>query len=391
MEQKGSDVTARLESLAEMQAQEQKASGGHERVSVQFETAEKASRKPVMGTEKVCGEDAPQPTGPVGLDVGTSHIVVSHDKPNLILSIRQLNAFFSVPKSKFSENFLSKRQIEYFELDNSFFVYGYSAEGFANMFNASTRRPMKMGILSASEKESITVMSAIMKSLVRKPHKEGETLCFVVPGRPLGGSESVIYHESAVKRTLSSMGYSVISINEGMAVVMAELSGDEYTGIGVSMGGGMCNVCLSYLSFPVITFSIPMAGDFIDAMVGQVVGEPATKIKGIKEQSLDLSKEPKDRIIEALHIYYDEVIFTLLQGLQRVLTSAERMPKISKPIPLVLSGGTAMPNGCVEKFEKTLRNINLPVQISKVRLAKDLLYTPSKGALMQALTEAEQR
>jgi hypothetical protein len=132
-----------------------------------------------------------------------------------------------------------------------------------------------------------------------------------------------------------------------------------------------------------------MAGDFIDTMVGQVVGEPATKIKGIKEQALDLSEEPKDRIIEALHIYYDEVIFTLLQSLQRVLSSAERMPKISRPIPLVLSGGTAMPNGCRETFEKALRSTNLPVEISDVRLAQDPLYTPSKGALMQALTEAE--
>jgi len=307
MEQKDNDATVRLESLAEKQAEEQKASGSQERVSVQFETAERASRKPVMGTEKECGEQAPQPTGPVGLDVGTSHIVVSHDKPNLILAIRQLNAFFSVPKSKFSENFLSKRQVEYYELDNSFFVYGYSAEGFANMFSASTRRPMRRGILSSSEKESLTVMNAIMKSLVRKPQKEGETLCFVVPGQSLDGSESVIYHESALKRALCSVGYSATSINEGMAVVMAELVGDEYTGIGISMGGGMCNVCLSYLSFPVITFSVPMAGDFIDTMVGQVVGEPATKIKGIKEQALDLSEEPKDRIIEALHIYYDEV------------------------------------------------------------------------------------
>jgi len=47
-----------------------------------------------------------------------------------------------------------------------------------------------------------------------------------------------------------------------------------------------------------------------------------------------------------------------------------------------------MPNGCRETFEKALRSTNLPVEISDVRLAQDPLYTPSKGALMQALTEA---
>ena len=56
------------------------------------------------------------------------------------------------------------------------------------------------------------------------------------------------------------------------------------------MGGGMCNICLSYLSFPVITYSIPMAGDYIDEMVGKSVGEPATKIKVIKEEELNLTE-----------------------------------------------------------------------------------------------------
>ncbi|MEA1933427.1 MAG: hypothetical protein U9N60_03205 [Thermodesulfobacteriota bacterium] len=36
-----------------------------------------------------------------------------------------------------------------------------------------------------------------------------------------------------------------ISINEGLATVMSELAHDNFTGIGISMGGGMCNVCLS--------------------------------------------------------------------------------------------------------------------------------------------------
>ena len=213
-------------------------------------------------------------------------------------------------------------------------------------------------------------------------------MCFAIPGEPLKGTGSVVYHESMIKNFLGSLGYSPISINESMAIVISELTDEDYTGIGISMGGGMCNVCLSYLSYPVITYSIQFAGDYIDTMTGIAVGESATKIKSTKETELDLSKQPTDRISTALHIFYDDLIFKLIESLQRVLTSTDQVPKISKPIPIVLSGGTAMPNGLQTKFEKVLKNIHLPVDISSVRIAKDPLNTTAKGALMMAITES---
>ena len=206
--------------------------------------------------------------------------------------------------------------------------------------------------------------------------------------RAIDGTGSVVYHESILSRFLSSLGYSPISINEGMAIVVSELSEDDFTGIGISLGGGMCNVCLSYLSFPVLTYSIQMAGDYIDTMVGKSVGEPATKIKTIKEQELDLSKEPKDRIATALHIFYDELIFKLLESLQRVIRSTEKIPTISVPIPIVFSGGTALPDGYREKFESMLRKVELPLEISDIRVAEDPLSTTAKGALIMAMTES---
>ena len=325
----------------------------------------------------------------MGLDVGTSHIVAAQDKTTHVDSVKQLNAFFTVPKSKFSKSILNEKNVMYYERADMFYVIGYAAEYFANMFNTDTRRPIKGGIVSPKEEEGLSVIQALVNTLIQKPRNFGETLCFVIPGEPLDGTDSAVYHESVIKRFLGSMGYSPVSINEGMSVVVSELSGEDYTGMGISMGGGMCNICLSYLSFPVITYSIQMAGDYIDSMTGTAVGEPATRIKTIKEKELDLTKEPKDRIMTALHIFYDELIFRLLNSLERILTSTDKIPKISNPIPLVLSGGTAMPNGCKEKFEKMLKNVQLPVEISSVRVAEDPLNTPAKGALIMAMTEAQ--
>jgi hypothetical protein len=355
----------------------------------QIQKAAEASQKSVIAEEKEIGSGAEAASGPVGLDIGSSHIIAAQSGRDHIHSVKQLNAFFTVPRSKFAERILAKNEVMYFESEGQFYIYGNAADNFANMFNTNTRRPVLKGILSANEAEGIHVIQAVISSLIKKPKKFGETLCFAIPGEPLNGTGSVVYHESTIKTFLGKMGYTPISINEGMAIVMSELGDDDYTGIGISMGGGMCNICLSYLSYPVITYSIQEAGDYIDAMAGMSVGVSATRVKAQKEAELDLSREPRDRITAALHVFYENLIHTLLESLQQTFNATDQLPKISRPIPIVLSGGTAMPKGCREGFEKALKTINLPVEISTVRLASDPLNTTAKGALIMALAESQ--
>lgn len=352
-----------------------------------IDNAIEASQKTVISREKEIGENAEQPGGPVGLDIGTTHIVMSQNEGKHIKTVKQLNAFFTIPSSKFTKKILNDNDVSFFEKNSQFYILGYSAENFANMFNTNTRRTMEKGLLSAREDEGVNVLQAIIGTLINRAKKPGETICFSMPGEPLDGLNSVVYHESIIKMYLSGLGYNPKAINEGLATVMSELANDNFTGIGISMGGGMCNVCLSYLSVPVITYSIQKGGDYIDAMVGVSVDVPATTIKVIKEEELDLSRPPKNRTETALVIYYEDLINQLLLSMQKVFQSTDLIPKITKPIPLVLSGGTVIPTGFKQLFEKNLKTINLPVDISGVRIAGNPLNTTAKGAMVMALSE----
>jgi len=351
------------------------------------DTAIEASKKVVVSREKEIGESAEIPKGPVGLDIGTSRIVMAQNKGKQIHTVKQLNAFFTIPYSKFTKKILVQNDVSFYEKDEQFYILGYSAENFAKMFNANTRRTMEKGLLSAKEDEGITVLQSIINTLIEKDPTKGEIICFSVPGEPIDGPQSVVYHESIIKMYLTSLGYKPVSINEGLATVMSELANDNFTGIGISMGGGMCNVCLAYLSVPVITYSIQKGGDYIDSMVGMSVGEKATAIKAIKEKSFSLNKPPKNRIETALEIYYLELVHTLLQSLKEMLLKTDKIPKINTAIPIALSGGTVLPDGFKELFEKTLNDIDLPINISGVRIAKDPLNTTAKGAMVMALSE----
>ncbi len=334
------------------------------------------------------GEPEADSNGHFGLDIGSSHIITARNGNNRVTYDKQLNAFFTIPDSRFARNILNKNDVFYFEQNRQFYIVGYAAEEFANMFNTSTRRTIKKGLVNADEDVSLDVMRSILTSLIKKTGQRGKTVCYVVPGEPLEKNGSVIYHAAVIKNILTEMGYKPVTVDEGMAVVLSEMASDDYTGIGINMGGGMCNVCLSYMSHPVLKFSIQKAGDYIDTSAGISVGEPATKIKQIKENELSLLVQPKDRITSALHIFYEETFCHLTNTMRHVLLSAEAMPHIVKPIPIVLGGGTVMPEGCLEWFENALKKIPLPIEISSVRVAADPLGTASRGALIMAKTES---
>ncbi|HKV39649.1 MAG TPA: hypothetical protein VJX67_10575, partial [Blastocatellia bacterium] len=267
-------------------------------------------------------------------------------------------------------------------------IYGNEAERFANFFNAEVRRPMIGGTLNPSEEFSLPVIQAIIQQLVRKT-KKGETLRFSVPG-PLkdGGTADLVYHEAMLKNLLCGMGYDAKAINEGLAVVYSELEEENFSGIGISCGGGMCNVCVAFMSLPVISFSISKAGDYIDRSVASVTGEKPTRIRVIKEEGFDLSVPPKNKYESALQIYYDEVIQSLVETLRNQLGEVENMPRIDKPIPIVLSGGTAKPQGFLDRFYQAIQRDGFPLAVSEIRKAGSPLTTTARGCLIAALYDS---
>src|SRR5215470_12059754 len=327
-------------------------------------------------------------TNPIGLDVGTSKVVASRRSGKEFHAAAQLNAFIPVPYSPFTERTIQQQNnIHYFRDGDDIVIYGSVTERFANMFNVDSRRPMADGLLNPQEKQSWPVLEAILASLVPKARVAGETLAFSIPAALPGHEAQLTYHEATLRKHFQAMGYKAVAINEGLAVVFSELEDQNFTGLGISCGGGMCNGTLAFLSIPSTMFSIAKGGDYIDRSVGQVVNEPATRVKLLKEESLDLSRAPQGKLERALHIYYEDIVETLVDALRRALSKAEKLPKTDRAVPIVLSGGTSKPKGFRELFERMLRSKPMPLEVSEIRLARDPLTATARGALIAALYE----
>lgn len=326
----------------------------------------------------------------IGLDVGTSRIVLARREGDRYEFHSQLNAFVTLPSSRLTVSVLEKENIPHSATEDEILVYGDASERFADLFHVETRRPMLEGTLNPREPEGLAIVRCIVQILTGKAHRPGDKLCFSVPAPPLGAEDGLKFHEAALQQTFSEAGYEVRSLEEGLAVVYAELEDSNYTGIGVSCGAGLSNVCLAYLSVPVVSFSLPKAGDQVDARAANAAGEVATRVRVLKEQYFSMNGRPEagwlpGKLRQALRVYYDDLIRSLIEAMREAFQQQRALPRLGRPIPLVLAGGSALPAGFRDRFEQVLRQTDFPLAVSEVRLAADPLNSTAKGALVAAL------
>ncbi len=325
-----------------------------------------------------------------GLDVGTAFIY-SVEKLGPKLSFKSVrNCFFDVEYSKFAEDVLKKHGAAYFKRENKLYLLGEDAIRFANFFGKSTRRSLRNGIISPREEEAISVAELLLGEILGRAGSKDETVYFSIPASPVDANFDVGYHKDIVERLIKNLGYKAKPLNEGLAVVYSELKDSEFTGIGISIGGGMTNVCFASMAIPILSFSIVRAGDWIDSEVARVTNEPESKITSIKESelNLNLAKQSSEKNKQALFIYYSHLIDYILEKIKEVI---EGHPGLifEREIPIAITGGTSSPKGFLAMFKEGLKKISLPIKIGEINVAAEPLLSVVKGTLEAGISDFE--
>lgn len=328
----------------------------------------------------------------IGLDVGTSFIIASSYDGDDIVFKDFRDAFYVIkPSTPISAKMIEKGlkgQVFIKDEDGSFILLGKDAIEKAIERNDNARRPMKKGVVSASEKESRRILSFILKEVVGKANKKNDKLVFCIPAQPVDVEDEdfdVGYHEDFVSSVLKECGYDVKVINEAEAICYAELESEDYTGISISAGSGMQNVCVMLNGEVIVKFSSTKSGDFIDHMVSLATGERDTVVQAEKEHGLYTIGEHNDNpVLEAVCSYYERLIDYTTKQISAHLTGHKLLPKFKEPLTVVVGGGTSLAQGYIETFEKKLIDNNFPLPIKVVKHAEDPLHSVSKGCLIAA-------
>lgn len=326
----------------------------------------------------------------VGLDVGTSYIVLSKETNSGIEYKDFRDAFYvikptTIVATKMIEKGLQGKTFIKDE-DGSFILLGQDAIDKAIERNDNARRPMSKGVVSAKEKDSRRILSFILKEVVGKAQSEGEKIVFCVPAQPIDVEDDdfdIGYHEDVVKNILADMGYEAKSINEAEALCYAELESENYTGLAISCGSGMQNICVMLNGEPTVTLSVTHSGDWLDRMVAIATGEKDSTVQAEKENGYFIIGESNDNpVLNAMSSYYVRLIDYVTKNISIALNGHPLLPKFKEPLTVVVAGGTSLAHGYVEKFRDKLLENNFPLPVKEIRHAKDPLHAVSKGCLI---------
>lgn len=325
-----------------------------------------------------------------GLDVGTSYIVLAKQSDDGVDYKDFRDAFYTIrPTTPVATKMIEKGlsgKVFIKDSDGSFIILGKDAIEKAIERNDTVKRPMFRGVVSAKEKDAKRVLSFILKEVVGQAQDEGEKLVFCVPAQPVDQEDNdfdVGYHEDVVKTILSECGYAAKSINEAEALCYAELENEDYTGICVSCGAGMTNVCVMLNGEPTVVFSTTKSGDWIDRMSAVATGESDSVVQVEKEGGNFTIGEPNDNpVLAAVSAYYERLIDYTTKNLTAALSSHKSLPKFKDPLVIVVAGGTSQAKGYVENFAKMLVANGFPVKIKEVKHASDPLHAVARGCLI---------
>lgn len=319
-----------------------------------------------------------------GIDIGTAFIGVAELVSDEIIVKIMRDGFFEIEATHFFESMMNQAKVKYIKKGNLLYVVGDEAIEFASVFNKSARRPLAKGVLNPQDKEALPIMRILLDRLIGK----GSGLAyFSIPSKPVDADYDIGYHEGMFKKLITELGYTSESINEGLAVIYSELESENFTGIGISCGAGLINVCFAYMSIPVFSFSVSRAGDWCDEEVSRATNTPTSRVCLAKERNLVLNEPTDDRILVALQIVYENLFTYVIKHIRQQFSLAESLPNITRSIPIIVAGGTSMPKGFEELFLKIWNTIEFPIEISEIRRCTEPLHAVAKGALRVALAK----
>lgn len=335
--------------------------------------------------------------GAIGFDCGTYNLVsCKRTKGNEFSYKKEVNAFLQMPlDNRFVFNMMKNAGVPLIEQPDANVAYalGESAVQMAyTMTQIELKRPMKDGCLNPKEKHAQQIMNVMVHSLIGEVEEDGSQLYYSVPANAINEQTDADYHgkvlEAIFKAYRSEKGYKVDPhpINEALALVYAELQNKAWTGIGVSCGAGMVNLCYAIYGAPVFQFSIVNSGDWIDKMASKAIGEETTTYVNREKMHADLTIETPDTLVQrAIKTQYEIMIQHTVQGIKKGIEEAGNKARSEQPVDIVVAGGTSMPKGFDVLFAKILEQAKIStLKIGNIIRPQDPLFSVARGCLIAA-------
>ena len=324
-----------------------------------------------------------------GLDIGTAFLMSArrHVDSDDFSFKKIRDAFVEVPSDKMPVAALERQKVSFVVMDGKPYVLGDHALRLSAILLREPRRPLQNGIISPKEQDAFPILFEMIKSILGDPLVEKERVFYSVPADSRVSEFNSTYHRNVFDKILRELGYNPEAMTEALAAAYAAPSHDKDFLVTISMGAGMCNVAVTYLLMPIVEFSIPFGGDWLDTNVSSSLGVPSP-ICVQKKEGDDFTLGGTTNIEEAYKWHYASLLDTLFEHIIAALQDARCADTVPVPVHLQFVGGTTKPSGFNDLLNRSVHSRSWPVAIDGVAVFRDPDKLVSKGLLIALETQS---
>lgn len=305
-----------------------------------------------------------------------------------------------LPDSDTQRQVLARAGIHYATCADHLILVGDAADEYAQSFQTRSIELLPNGRLPENDPVARQVIAALVECLLPPSGNSDAICCMTLPGRSADPTMGNNRELEFLTRLVKLRGYQPMVLDSGMAVVLAELAGDSYTGLGMSIGAAHTEIVVAHCGLEVARCVVPRGGDWIDEQFALAADDYVWDHQGNRFPNMSAARQFKHSLSQPL-ARIDSDRIRLLSDLQQDLLahvvqlaalqfsetpSARRIPQ---PVNVVCAGGTTHTPGFLDLLAKTLSHTHLGVKIAGVRLASTEKYVVARGCLINAELEAQ--
>jgi hypothetical protein len=324
----------------------------------------------------------------IALDVGTRRFRALKVGTGQLVAKTLATTCAFLPDKPSVRRLLETSGVRFFAEGDQLVVWGDSAASLARQCAIKTEHLLARNPLRKQKQTIAEPLSDVLASLL--PPAETDEVCCI-------GSLSDDLHADWLHAAVVSLGYRVVICSQGLAVVLAELVKEDFTGIGMVFGGSRCEAVLATEGEEIARYELPRAGEAIDQSIAILEDRYWWSMSGFRELDTDGITAWKESLTsnvtepavprgERLLTGYAQLVSDLIAG------SESRFDRQQVPgsLSLVISGGSARIPGFLDLLNQHLCESALPVDHHNIRLAT-AEYTIARGLLIQAELEQQKQ
>ena len=338
----------------------------------------------------------------VGLDIGASQIRCLRRRDEQLVGRSAKSQFTALPDAPEYRALLAAGQIPFAVCDEALTIVGDNAAEYSKLFHVRPQSLMPHGRLPTNDPVARQSLAALVDALLGEPDQPGEMCCVTLPGGETFQSLATSSELEFFSRLIRLRGFFPQVLSAGMAAVLAELSRQCFTGLGLSFGAATSELVVAHCGIELLMCSVPQGGDWLDEQIATEFGDSFHDESGepildftksaarrlAPERQLSPADNDTDRFLASLH---RDLVYALIRSATFALASQPRVAEIPQPLPVIVVGGVSRISGFEELLRHAFELARFPLAIREIRFATRHDFTVARGCLINAQLESDIR